>query len=116
MSKLNAIRQSLEKYFTAIAKARVQSTLLTMGPEWVEKYGYSYQALRRGVDAWPWRQPTEKIREEKEIRRAIHELNRLSDRELRELGLARSGIESAVRFGHPDRGFKFTLDSRDEAA
>jgi hypothetical protein len=87
-----------------------------MGPEWVERYGYSREALRRGIDAWPWRQPQEAKTGEKEIRRAIHELNRLSDRELRELGLARSGIESAVRFGHPDRGFTFTPDRRDEAA
>jgi hypothetical protein len=27
-----------------------------MGPEWAERYGYSWVLLRRGVDAWPWRQ------------------------------------------------------------
>jgi hypothetical protein len=116
MSKLRKILQSMERSFTAVARARVQSTLLTMGPEWAEKYGYSWEALRQGIDAWPWRRSGEAKVEEKEIRRAICELNRLSDRELRELGLARSGIESAVRFGHPDRDFTFTLDRRDVAA
>jgi len=33
---------------------------------------------------------------------------------LRDLGIARSGIESAVRNGHPDQGF--TLVDRDRAA
>ena len=114
MISLTNIWQSMQRHFAAVAKARVQSTLLTMGPEWVERYGYSYQSLRNGIDAWPWRQTPEKAAEEKEIRRAIRELSHMSDRELRDLGIARSGIESAVRNGHPDRGFR--LADRDQAA
>lgn len=114
MIKLLKIRESLAGYFDAVSRARVLSTLLTMGPEWAERYGYSYQALRRGIEAWPWRQSAEKTVEEKEIRRAIRELGQLSDRELRDLGIARSGIESAVRLGHPERGF--VLSDRDRAA
>ena len=121
MINLSKTWQSMERYFETVARARVQSTLLTLGPEWAGKYGYSWTALRGGIEGWPWRQPVEEEArepveekaEEKEIRRAIRELDRLNDREL---GLARSGIEYAVRFGHPDRDFKFTLDSRDEAA
>lgn len=124
MISLSKTWKSMARAFEAIARARVQSTLLTLGPEWAGKYGYSWTALRGGIDGWPWREPVEEKAlepaeekaEEKEIRRAIRELDRLNDRELRELGLARSGIEYAVRFGHPDRDFKFTLDSRDEAA
>lgn len=36
---------------------------------------------------------------EHEIREAIAQLNEMSDRELSELGLARGGIEYAVRYG-----------------
>lgn len=114
MIRLSNIWQSMQRHFANLARARAQSTLLTMGPEWVERYGYSYRALRSGIDAWPWRQTPEKAAEEKEIRRAIRELKDLSDRELRALGSARSGIESAVRHGHPDR--VFTLPDRDRAA
>ncbi len=114
MLNLSKTRKSLQCYFEAIARARVQSTLLTMGPEWAEKYGYSWTALRGGIDGWPWRKPAPQAATEKEIKRAIRELKDMSDRELRDLGLARSGIEAAVRDGHPDRGF--TLHSRDQAA
>ena len=40
--------------------------------------------------------------EKKRERRAIRELHSLSDRELSDMGMARSGIESAVRFGRKD--------------
>jgi len=38
----------------------------------------------------------------KQERRAIRELHSLSDRELSDLGMARSNIESAVRYGRKD--------------
>ena len=114
MSKLTKTWKALERHFDAIARARVQSSLLILGPAWVEKYGYSWTALRGGVDGWPWRKPASSSTEEKEIRRAIRELKAMSDRELRDLGIARSGIEAAVRHGHPDRDF--ALDDQDEAA
>ncbi len=40
---------------------------------------------------------------ERAARRAIRELHQFSDRELNDLGLMRSEIEKAVRFGHPER-------------
>lgn len=114
MKILSTASKYAGRYLQALARARVQSTLLLMGRDWVEKYGYSWDLLQSGTEAWPWRKPDEPVRDEQEIRRAIHELHQLSDRELRELGLARSGIETAVRSGHPDRGF--SLDDRDRAA
>lgn len=38
---------------------------------------------------------------EREVRQAVAELNALDDRELEELGLTRSNIEYAVRYGRP---------------
>ncbi len=40
--------------------------------------------------------------EKRRERRAIRELHSLSDRELSDLGMARSNIESAVRYGRQD--------------
>lgn len=40
---------------------------------------------------------TQAVRQWKERNRARHELQRLSDRDLADIGLSRSGIESAVR-------------------
>lgn len=98
----------------ATAKARVQSTLLSMGPEWVEKYGYSYDSLRAGVNEWPWRQTSEKLIEEQQVKRSVKELNSYSDLELNELGIARNDIEFAVRHGHPENDY--SLERQHEAA
>lgn len=40
--------------------------------------------------------------EKRKIRQAIRELHSLSDRELSDLGMARSNIESVVRYGRQD--------------
>lgn len=40
--------------------------------------------------------------EKKRERRAIRELHSLSDRELSDLGMSRSNIESVVRYGRQD--------------
>ena len=102
------------KALEATARARVQSTLLSMGPEWVEKYGCSYDSLRAGVNEWPWRQTSEKEIEAQQVKRAVKELNSYSDVELNELGIARSNIEFAVRHGHPQNDY--SLERQHEAA
>ncbi len=104
--------KSMQHFFESTAKARVNSTLLTMGQEWVEDKGYSYAALRVGVSAWPWRQSPEEVASEREIKRVIGELKSYTDRELRELSIARSDIETAVRHGRPD----FENDLNQQAA
>ena len=50
------IMHALQRFFEAIAKARVNSVLLGMGPERVEQLGYSWAALQHGPEAWSWRQ------------------------------------------------------------
>lgn len=106
MSTMSRVLQSLENFFESIALARVQSTLLSMGREWVEAQGYSYEMLRAGVHKWPWRETPEAIAEQKEIKQAITELSSFSDRELHELGINRNGIENAVRYGRPENDAK----------
>ena len=96
---MSAVIRATKRFFEATARARVQSTLLIMGREWVERHGYSWELLHAGVNEWPWRQSTTAVQPEKEIRRAITELNSFSDRELHDLRIHRSGIENAVRHG-----------------
>ena len=49
MITISTIIESTGRFFDTIARARVQSTLLTMGREWVERNGYSWELLRAGV-------------------------------------------------------------------
>ena len=102
MNTMSKVLKSMEGFFESIARARVQSTLLSMGRDRVEKYGYSYDMLRAGVSEWPWRATPEAVAEAKEVKRAISELNNFSNRELHELGINRNGIENAVRYGRPE--------------
>jgi uncharacterized protein YjiS (DUF1127 family) len=106
MKTMSAIIKSTGRVFDTIARARVHSTLLTMGREWVERNGYSWELLRAGVSEWPWRQNPETVAAEKEIKRAIAELKDFSDRELHDLRIHRRCIENAVRYGRGDNGFE----------
>ena len=99
---------SVAKFFDKMAKVRVQSWLMRMGPEWVERNGYSYKDIQIGISKWPWRQSPEKIAEEKEISRAIRELKSYNDNELRDIGIPRSKIEYMVRYGNS--GDEFDTD------
>lgn len=96
------IFNSVGNFFDRIARARMQSTLLAMGRDWVERQGYSWELLRAGTDYWPWRQTPAAAAEEREIRRSIRELKQFSDRELQEIGISRGSIESAVRYGNAE--------------
>jgi hypothetical protein len=91
--------KSVGNFFDKMAKVRVQSWLMRMGREWVERNGYSYEDVQSGVSKWPWRQSPVKIAEEKEISRAIRELKSYNDNELRDIGIPRSKIEYMVRYG-----------------
>ena len=84
---------ALGRFFEAMAKARVNSTLLGMGRERVEQFGYSYEALRTGPSAWPWRKTTQDSAEESEIKAHMRELESFSGREFHDPGMARSGID-----------------------
>ena len=110
MKTMSAIIKSTRRFFDATAKARVQSTLLTMGREWVERHGYSWELLRAGISEWPWRQSPEARAAEQEIKRAIAELNSFSDRELEDIRIVRCDIENAVRYGRCENDFAHDPD------
>ncbi len=108
MNTIGKTINSMNRFFERVAKARMQSTLLTMGQKWTEDKGYSYEAIVAGESAWPWRKLPEKRAEEKEIKRAIRELKSFDDRQLRDIGIPRGEIEGAVRHGRP--GYEYDTD------
>lgn len=108
MNTIGKTINSMNRFFERVAKARMQSTLLTMGQKWAEDKGYSYEAIVAGESEWPWRKLPEKAAEEKEIKRAIRELKSFDDRQLRDIGIPRGEIELAVRHGRP--GYEYDTD------
>lgn len=59
MISINRIASAMQGFFEAMAKARVNSVLLGMDRDQLAKCGYSYELLRRGPSAWPWRETTQ---------------------------------------------------------
>jgi hypothetical protein len=55
MFSMNKILRALQRHLEATARARTNAMLLGMERERLEEWGFSYTALRQGVDAWPWR-------------------------------------------------------------
>ena len=53
------ILTTLGVFFENMAKARVNSVLLATDREQLKAWGYSYEALRQGPKAWPWRLDSE---------------------------------------------------------
>ena len=56
MQTLKRIITAIQNACAAMARARVYSTLIMLGREQVESYGYSWEALRQGPSAYPWPQ------------------------------------------------------------
>ena len=81
---------ALKRFFEATAKARMNSTLLGMGRERVEEFGYSHEALRAGPSAWPWHKATQDSAAEREIQG-------VADRQLDEIDIPRQDIKHALR-------------------
>lgn len=79
MITINKTAKALQRFFEATAKARVNSVLLGMGREKVEQLGYSWEALRDGPSAWPWRKTTQDSAATAEIGVQVRELNDLRE-------------------------------------
>ena len=56
MFTMNKIVRALARHFEATAIARVNGVLLGMDRKTLAKGGISYDKLRQGVSAWPWRE------------------------------------------------------------
>ncbi len=84
----------------------VRDELLALPEHRLTDLGFDRASLIAGVKAWPWRLEDEgfvapetesqPVLTRREIRQAERELTAMSDRELIELGIARSDIPAAV--------------------
>ena len=74
MNTLSKFIKSIGVFFDLIAKARMQSTLLGMGREWVERHGYSYDLLRAGTSEWPWREAEATVTGEQPLEHKVSDL------------------------------------------
>ncbi len=90
----------------------VREELLAMPERRLQDLGFDRASLIAGVKGWPWRAEddgfvvpeteSQPVLTRRELRRAERELSAMSDRELFELGIARTDIRAAVN-GKLDR-------------
>lgn len=102
-----------KKLFSAMVSSQelrgrrlVRDELLALPAHRLSDLGFDRASLISGVKAWPWRLEDEgfvapetesqPVLTRREIRKAERELGAMSDRELFELGIARSDIHAAV--------------------
>lgn len=101
----NTMGRSYDTYMTALGRQQARRILLNQSDHTLKDLGISRAKLEQGVKAWPW-----KVLEDQPIAakapkrtmsyaKAIRELNSYSDRELRDIGISRGSIPSAVKEG-----------------
>ena len=100
----NTIKTHL--YNHALRKTRAE--LLKMSDRQLEDVGISRALLNKGVASWPWREnaiaetglTTQPGRmKAQDINKAVRELSRMSDKDLRDIGISRGSIRHSVQHG-----------------
>ena len=108
-------------YMEHYGKVKSRQILLGLSDRQLEDAGISKELLLEGTSAWPWRiedQPLVPLNNidlahlndivptavpDNEYHQAVSELERMSDRELLDMGISRGEIRHAVRHGSEDK-------------
>ncbi|MFK7893308.1 MAG: hypothetical protein AB8B63_21010 [Granulosicoccus sp.] len=111
---LSKIGSAFQEHYLKVGRARARDVLLRQSDRVLIDAGFSRELLEKGVSAWPWQlevaqaivQTSVRSTEQTEAKvdslsRAIEELSAYTDKELADIGVARSSIADAVRFGRP---------------
>ena len=110
MSFVQSFFQNYLRHMERNAAYRVHEQISKMDSDHLIRAGISLELLAKGPAAYPWRAErieqratVTKMPQDKEaaIRQAITELKSFSDNELADLGISRSGIAHAARYGRP---------------
>lgn len=101
----------LNKYLQNHALEKTRAQLLSLSNRQLEDVGVSRHLLEKGVAQWPWREAdTQNLAAQparmsaKDIDKAIRELSRMSDKDLRDIGIDRGTIRESVVNGVSGRG------------
>jgi len=106
---LKQLKNHLQNY--ALHRTRIH--LLNLSDRQLEDVGISRTLLAQGITAWPWREDEKASADltaqpakmkAKDINNAIRELSRMSDQQLRDIGIDRGTIRHSVTHGIDGRG------------
>ena len=115
------LTQRFFNYMEYYGKIKSRQIMLNLSDRQLEDAGISRDLLLQGTKAWPWRvedQQTTPLTDEQlaqlnqltpspvhnsEYSQAVIELERMTDRELLDMGISRGEIPHAVRHGMSDK-------------
>lgn len=107
--QLKAIGKTYENYMVIKGRVEARKILLTQGESTLNDIGIDRAELEGGIKNWPWngsatiaaKAAAVSKHDRKTIKKAVHELNTLSDRQLQDMGIYRGMIADAVVNGRP---------------
>ena len=97
---MSAITRRARRIIVRMGYERARSQLLQLSDHTLDDIGVSRALLQQGVEAWPWREQNPAVAAHsttrQDLKLAVAELRCYSDAELKDLGIARSQIETVV--------------------
>ncbi len=96
---------SMKNYFQNYALHKTRDQLMSLSDRQLDDVGISRALLQQGVATWPWREDksqdlsSQPKMNSREIDSAIRELSRMSDKDLRDIGIDRGTIRQSVISG-----------------
>jgi uncharacterized protein YjiS (DUF1127 family) len=118
---MKKLAKRISNYMEHYGRVKSRQILLNLSDRQLEDAGISKELLLQGTSAWPWRvaeEPAAPLTEiqlahindpvpapvsDSEYQQAVVDLEGMSDRDLRDMGLTRGEIRYAVRFGVTDK-------------
>ena len=101
----------INKYIENYAIHKTRQQLLSLSDSQLQDVGISRDLLNQGNASWPWREndmrhlsPQPARMNAKQINSAIRELSRMSDKDLRDIGIDRGSIRHSVMNGRSGPG------------
>lgn len=113
MSFLSKLSSSVMNALELSGRSKTLSYLKTLSDANLEDLGFSRELMSQGLAAYPWKAQdfdnlatlNETRATSQEIKNAIAELQAYNDRDLADIGIARSEIEDVVINGRHDDSF-----------
>lgn len=107
--QLKAFGKTYQNYMILKGRIEARKILLTQGDSTLSDIGIDRTELEGGIKNWPWdgsatvtaKAQAVAKQDRKTIKKAVHELSTLSDRQLQDMGIYRGMIADAVVNGRP---------------
>lgn len=117
---MKRLKNRFSQYLEHYARIKSRQILLQLSDRQLDDAGISREMLLKGTSEWPWRVVEQSLPSQKEsafprlatastpvtgneYQQAVKDLEKMSDRDLHDLGITRGEIKHAVMYGPEDK-------------